>query len=94
MMPGLLINPAVWYLGSKFKFFLLLRSEVLYLIVNFFIYLRNILIAANLDDFNVFFVRKQWSNMLARYKQYKVSVSEEVWQEIKGVILFLTKSNK
>ncbi|KAM7346485.1 uncharacterized protein ACRADG_006397 [Cochliomyia hominivorax] len=32
---------------------------------------KNILIAANLDDFNVFFVRKQWSNMLARYKQYK-----------------------
>ncbi|XP_023298019.2 serine/threonine-protein kinase pakF [Lucilia cuprina] len=32
---------------------------------------KNILIAANLDDFNVFFVRKQWSNMLTRYKQYK-----------------------
>lgn len=32
---------------------------------------KNVLIVAKLDDFNVFFVRKQWSNMLTRYKQYK-----------------------
>lgn len=33
---------------------------------------RKVLSVAKLDDFNVFFVRKQWSNMLTRYKQYKV----------------------
>lgn len=28
---------------------------------------------ANLDDFNVQFVRKQWSNMITKYRKYKVS---------------------
>ncbi|XP_073830152.1 uncharacterized protein [Musca autumnalis] len=32
---------------------------------------KKVLSVAKLDDFNVFFVRKQWSNMLTRYKQYK-----------------------
>ncbi|KAI9590147.1 probable serine/threonine-protein kinase cdc7 isoform X1 [Glossina fuscipes] len=32
---------------------------------------KQILSVAKLEDFNVFFVRKQWSNMVAKYKQYK-----------------------
>ncbi|XP_075158341.1 uncharacterized protein LOC142231599 [Haematobia irritans] len=34
---------------------------------------KKVLSVAKLDDFNVFFVRKQWSNMLTKYKQYKQS---------------------
>lgn len=36
-----------------------------------FFHYRQILSVAKLEDFNVFFVRKQWSNMVAKYKQYK-----------------------
>ncbi|XP_011177422.1 uncharacterized protein LOC105208993 [Zeugodacus cucurbitae] len=32
---------------------------------------KKILSLAKLDDYNVFFVRKQWSNMVNKYKQYK-----------------------
>ncbi|XP_036319409.1 uncharacterized protein LOC118733884 [Rhagoletis pomonella] len=32
---------------------------------------KKIVSLAKLDDYNVFFVRKQWSNMVNKYKQYK-----------------------
>ncbi|XP_067639294.1 uncharacterized protein [Eurosta solidaginis] len=32
---------------------------------------KKVLSLAKLDDYNVFFVRKQWSNMVNKYKQYK-----------------------
>lgn len=34
---------------------------------------KRILTLAKLDDYNVYFVRKQWSNMVNKYKQYKLN---------------------
>lgn len=56
----------------------MLNRMAIKITIIFITYFRKILNMASLNDFNVQFVRKQWSNMIAKYRQYKVSYNSKM----------------